>query len=42
MICLSESVRRELILSGCGIYWGILLDADKDKIIIAWIDWIET
>ena len=36
LICLSESVRRGPILSGCDIYWGIIrnvhADADKDKL----------
>ena len=36
LICLSESVRRVPILSGCDIYWGLVwdehTDADKDKL----------
>ena len=41
LICLSEAVRRVLLLSGCDIYLG---DADKDKIKIDWIDlkWISS
>ena len=37
LICLSESVRRGPILSGCDIYWELVwdehADADKDKLI---------
>ena len=42
LICLSESVRRGLILPACDIYWRIVRNANKDKIGIEWIDlkWI--